>query len=578
MYFDSNQLYASFVVVFAAALIGSLLIFQRDRWRVRTRQWGVAVLGACAMLAVVSWTRFGDMHAIFVDAPDVSPGQPHRRKIEQHRPFHFHEFFHYYVGAKYFRDLGYEGLYDCTALADTENAKELGLKPHVGEWVRDLDDVLRDKSYDDALAHCRDEYLPRMGPDRWATFKADLRTLQSLVPDEWWGDVVYDAGFNPPPSWVLLGGTLANAIPIRVGATETFLLATALDMALLVACFLVLRASFGPAVATTAAIFFGASFIASYGWNGGAFLRYTWVATLVFGLAAARRGRWVLAGAMLGAAACDRIFPAGFAVGAAIPLAWRALRSEADRTRLKRLGIGFGGTIAVLVLASMLVFGFDSWRVFFTRIGRHGDVYYTMHIGLKKVLTWRDWVASQNFHGHEGLKRFHDWNLHLRATWAETRWLVIPVQALALGGAGLASLRRRPHEAAVLVGSVAMFCFSLPANYYYVILALVPALLLRGAMTAPTVERRIRDWVVFSVFALFWLSTLLAPRLYNDDIVYDHFICVALLAFFGVWIAVWMPWEQGLAALRARTATKDGVQPQPPEPKSESGTVPGVEG
>ncbi len=552
MYFDSNQLYSAFVAVLVTVLVASLLVLHRRPSRVKIRQWGTAVLAGCAALALLSWLRFGDLHSVFVDAPDVNAGQPHRRKTERHQPFHFHEFFHYYLGAKYFRDLGYEGLYDCTALADQENAKELGQpRGHVGDWVRDLDDVLTDKSFDAAIQHCQTEYVDKMSPARWSAFRADLRELQTIVPDEWWSDVVYDAGFNPPPSWVLLGGALANVIPIRLAGMPTYLVATSLDMALLVACFLVLRRYFGTVVALTAGVFFGASFIASYGWNGGCFLRYTWVSFVVFGLAAAKRERWVVAGAFLGAATCDRIFPGGFAVGAAVPLAWSALRSLPHRKKLQRLGLGFGGAIGALVLLSLLVFGFDAWRVFVTRIGRHGDVYYVMHIGLKKVITWRDWVASQNFHGHVGLQHFHDWNLRLRATWASMWWLVIPVQLVATGGAFIAAARRRPHEAAVLVGSVAMFCFSLPANYYYVVLALVPAILLRSAILATSLESRLRDWIVLCGFVLFWMTTLIAPRMFNDDIVYDHFICVALLVFLGGWIVAWLPWQRALAALRA---------------------------
>ena len=34
---------------------------------------------------------------------------------------HYHEFFHYYLGSKYFRELGYTGLYDCVALAEARS-------------------------------------------------------------------------------------------------------------------------------------------------------------------------------------------------------------------------------------------------------------------------------------------------------------------------------------------------------------------------------------------------------------------------------------------------------------------------
>jgi len=329
------------------------------------------------------------------------------------------------------------------------------------------------------------------------------------------------------------------AIPIRFRGTPTFLLATGLDVALLVLCFLGLRKAFGTGVAAMAAVFFGATFIASYGWNGGAFLRYTWLTTVVLGLCALRQGRWALAGALFAASTCDRVFPAGFAAGALLPIAWGALRSVDDRRKLKRFGVGFGATVGVLVVLSLVFFGTESWKVFFLRIGRHGDVYFVMHIGLKKVLTWRDWVANKNFHGHTGLQAFRDWNLQLRATWASMRPVAIPIQLLAVGGAAYAGIRRRPYESALLLGIVGMFFFNLPANYYYVVLALVPALLLHGAQTAPSRVRRLADLGVLVAFLAFWVTTLVAPKHWNDGIVYDYVICLALALFLGVWIAVW---------------------------------------
>ena len=55
--------------------------------------------------------------------------------------FHFpayvqvHEHYHYYLGAKYFPELEYSRLYQCTAVADIE----AGLGSEVGNrWIRDL--------------------------------------------------------------------------------------------------------------------------------------------------------------------------------------------------------------------------------------------------------------------------------------------------------------------------------------------------------------------------------------------------------------------------------------------------------
>ena len=561
MFFDGKQLYVSTLVVFVAAAIGALLVFLRGKDAARMRRDAYALGCVCALVALASWARFGDFHYTVMDT-DPSQVSGSRPKQAVHQPLHFHEFFHYYLGAKYFSELGYSGLYDCTTLADAEIAEAEHVGPRiVTRWIRDLDDVLRDNPRDRAIARCREVQRPRFTDARWAAFSADLRELHRLVPDEWWNDVVYDAGFNPPPSWVVVGSAVANVIPIRGAGFRTYLLATSLDMILLVVCFVSLRRAFGKVTAITAVVFFGASFIASYGWNGGAFLRFTWITAVVLALAAMKRGRWALAGALFAAATCDRLFPVGFAIGARLPLAAtaanRARGAEAARARriLGRIGFWFAGTLALLVLVSIGAFGTTPWRVFFARILHHGDIYYTMHIGLKKVLTWRDWVPAQNFMGHDGLIVFREWNLHLQRTWVEMRWLAVPIQILGIGAAVLAGARRRAHESAMLVGAAFMFLFNIPANYYYAILALVPALLLRAAATAPTTTRRVREYALFTAFVAWWLGTFAASRYSGDVLVYNHLICVSLAVFLSMWIGGWLATPGSLRGLKLRRAT-----------------------
>lgn len=554
MFFDSNQLVVAVLATFLAAALGALLVFERSRPRRRFRLWVTRALGAVAIVALVSWSNFGALHTVVVDTPGATPGAPGRPKIREFLPFHFHEFFHYYVGSKYFRELGYVGLYDCTALADAELAEEDGVPPKIAGYVRDLGDVLTDKTRQEALDHCRASLRPRFSDTRWRAFKDDQRALRSLVPDAWWQEATFDAGFNPPPSWVVVGSALSNAIPIRAGGQPSFLIATSLDLALLVACYALLRRAFGAATAATATIFFGATFLASYGWNGGAFLRYTWLAAIVGALAATKRERWLLAGALYATATCDRLFPVAFFFGAAIPIALRAVRSVEARLALRRLTVGFGLGVLVFVTVSAATYGFGTWRTFFVRIVAHGDIYYPMHVGLKKVVTFRSWVASQNFFGHDGLARFRDWNFRLRALWSASSASRLALQTTALAMAVWASARRKPYEASILLGPTVMFFFNLPANYYYVVLALVPALLLRAAATAPSPTRRLREYFAFCAFCAFWICTLLASRMSGDPIVYDHFICQALMAFLFAWSAAWVERPSRLLARLHRSS------------------------
>jgi len=539
MLFDSNQLAVSVLAVLAASSICAVFIFERKARSRVARRWAFALLCACSVAAMVSWFRFGAFHGVFLDA-DPTDVSPVRHKIESHQPFHFDEFFHYYLGSKYFGEIGYLGLYDCTTLVDREIAVEDHVPPRITGYVRDLEDVLRDRPANEAIHRCETVERPRFSTQRWSAFKTDVRELRRLVPDGWWNGIVRDAGFNPPPSWIVVASAVANVIPIWWGTVPTYLFATSLDVLLLVACFSACRSAFGTTVAVLASIYFGASFIGSYGWNGGAFLRFTWIASVIFGLAALKRERWLLAGCLFGLAACDRVFPAAFAFGAVIPIAHRALRSPGDRKALVRFVSGAAATTAVLVAASAAVFGLAQWAVFFVRILKHGDVYYVMHIGLKKVLTFRDWVPSQNFRDHDGMLRFHDWNLRLRATWAQMQPVAVTIQLLVVLGVVRACVRRRPFEAAVLCGVATMFFFNLPANYYYAILSIVPALLFRASATASSEFERMRNYVLLVAFNVFWTFTLISSRVWSDDIVYDYYICLSLGLFLLFWIAAWL--------------------------------------
>jgi hypothetical protein len=534
---NGTQLTTGVLVVLIASIMGTIIVLARPR--ANARQWAFMVLLWCGIAALASWTRNGAFQDIFVDA-DRSDTSPSRRKIHQNRPLHFHDFTHYYMGPKYFRELGYLWLYDCLALADREIADEDQHPPRISGGTRDLTDILTDKTYDQSVAECRAQARPHFSDARWSQFKDDVRALGRLTHDGTWNGVVFDAGYNPPPSIIVVSSPLTNLIPIESsGGGPTYLFATCLDLLLLVICALITRRVLGNITVATFAVFFGASFVSDYSWNGGSFFRFTWFVAVVLGIVALKQRRWALAGALLGFATCDRLFPVAFAAAGMLPIALKARHSAEHRVMLKRFGIGFGAVFAALVASSLIVYGPSAWRVFFMRIGRHDDVFHVLHIGLKKVLVFREWMPNQNFRGHDGNLRFRMWNLRLKDTWIAMRPIVIPLQALIAAATAWSASRRRPHEAALLGGIVFMFTFNLPANYYYCIVALIPALALRAAATATTKSRRWRDFAVFVAFALFWTFTFLAPQLPGDDITFNHRISLAMLGFIFFWLASW---------------------------------------
>jgi hypothetical protein len=522
--FDPSQLGTSVVAVLVAASTCGFLVFRRKSPRTSSYR----LLCVCALVAVASWLRFGSLHVLYVDEGDALAGRGGAR-VERHQLFQFHEFYHYYLGAKYFRELGYLGLYDCTALADEEMAAEEVAQPRIRGVVRDLGDVLANKTSTAAVSNCQGVWRGRFSAMRWAAFKRDLGELRRLVPDERWNEVVNDKGFNPSPSFVLLASAVANSIPIRAGGAPTYLAVTALDLLLLLACFMTLRSSFGATVAVLAAVYFGASFLGAFGYLGGAVLRFTWVAAVVLSLAALRRGFWTLSGALLGWAACERLFPVGFAVGAVFPLAFRSLRGAPHRRALARFGVAFAAAVVGLVATTAAVLGTESWRVFCSRLLRDRHIHSVLHVGLEKILAYRHWAPHEDFYG---------WNLRVDTALDRMLMPSLLLSAAAALAAARASIRRRPFEGALLFGVVVMFLAS-PASYYFVILCVVPALIFRSAATAPTAGRRWREYLALTAFNAFWMCTLLASRLSPDVVVYDLVICVAFAAFLVAWVVAW---------------------------------------
>ena len=105
---NGPQLAVAVLSVLIGAMIAVVVAYHPGRARKAT----YPILCFCAALSVYAWCDFGRFQAINVDASRTETG-PSRKKVRKNRPFHFHEFVHYYLGPKYFREVGYLGLYDC---------------------------------------------------------------------------------------------------------------------------------------------------------------------------------------------------------------------------------------------------------------------------------------------------------------------------------------------------------------------------------------------------------------------------------------------------------------------------------
>lgn len=305
---------------------------------------------------------------------------------------HDYEFFHYYVGSKYFPELGYTGLYECSCLAEAEQ----GFRRRVE--LRTIRDLRRNELVPAATvfadsARCLRGFTRPFTPERWEAFKKDVAYFRDKVGIVTWEKILKDHGYNPSPVWTLAGAPLARLGPASDALIDGGL--SWIDPALVAIAFGFIVWAFGWRVACIAAIFFGTNEPALYFWTGGAFLRQEWFVFAMIGICLLKRGKPTLAGASLAVSTLFRLFPLGFLVGIAMRLLWLLWKER----RLDRAGLrvvaGAAITVALLVpLSGLATGGLSAWPSFVRNIEKHESTPLTNDMGLRTLVAFR-WETRQ---------------------------------------------------------------------------------------------------------------------------------------------------------------------------------------
>jgi len=367
--------------------------------------------------------------------------------------YHRHEFYHYYLGSKFSKELGYIRLYECTFVAEIENGHGASIKKR---QIRDLSTNLLKQAEETYVFTNPELCKQHFTPERWQAFRKDIAWFHQSAAGSYWEGMQHDHGYNPPPVWTMAGKFLGSFAPAGDGY---FKVLASIDVLLHAGIVLLFYWAFGWRVATVATVYWGANAPADFLWTGGAFLRQDWLFLLVAALCLARKRYFLLAGYALTWSALLRVFPALFFIGWGITIALTILHrirhgasSKEKRSVLRyiaphhlRLVLGCALALSTLVPASVFVCGANSWREFHSHTLRtHSGTPLTNHMGLPAIIShsWHGRMRFMRDDNHED--PWTGWKNERRRRFASLKFVWIGCLALLFFWTAWA-LRRTHH-------------------------------------------------------------------------------------------------------------------------------------
>jgi hypothetical protein len=360
---------------------------------------------------------------------------------------------YYYLNSKYFAELGYTRLYHAMLVADQEGPRRLRKVP-----------VYRDLAGYERLIPRREAFVTadalkaRFTPERWRGFSGDLAFITQQDAAGGWDYFFIDHGYNPPPTWTLLGESLARLAPV-----DALKRITSLDMLLVALMFVGVARGFGLHALLVSLAFYLCTFSGRWPILGQSILRFDWLAALVLAAVCLKRGRHGWAGACLAYAAQIRVFPAVFFV----PYGLHVLRELWRTRRLApgQLRFALGAALCVLLLGggSLVRYGADGWRDAIDKVALHSspESYSSHRVGLGAALMYRGEWSGKDLARHGGIdaKRAELWQLD--------HYLELAGAASLLLVAFVAWRSQEPVHRLLWLGMLPLFCLTNPQINYY---------------------------------------------------------------------------------------------------------------
>ncbi|MGE0487282.1 MAG: hypothetical protein AB7Q81_24220 [Gammaproteobacteria bacterium] len=390
---------------------------------------------------------------------------------------HLHDYFHYFLGAKYYPELGHTRIYRCAVDGFASLAQAGVAVPAIGQ-VRDLEHAWRAPrpvAAGETGSGCRNRFTAA----RWDTWLADLRVLLDYDAEtDLWRGILTDLGNNSPPTWNLLAHPAANLVPLSRATLIAFPLFDQVLLLMLVP-FLVWR-TFGRDVVLGYLLVYFTNPLAGFGWNAGSFLRSLWLSALVGGICTLGQRQQRAAGILLAGAALMRVFPVMFAAAAL----WGQFNQRSAGVIRSYVTAGVV-TTACLLGGTLLVFGSPAWTEFLHILGDRVVHFGNNSIGLATVgRTWAVGSWPEFSGGADSLAALERWVTLTSYDLNTVQPIIVAIAGAMVVGSLVATLRADPVLGTVVCGTVSIYCLATPFTYYYSFLALLPVALSRSVEAA----------------------------------------------------------------------------------------------
>jgi hypothetical protein len=394
---------------------------------------------------------------------------------------HYGEMFHYYLGAKYFDELGYFELYNAVIVADAEQDSALATLP----FYTDLNDY-KNASRETALAH-GGGVKERFSQQRWSAFRRDVSFFKRATGtprSPAFSYLLMDHGYNASPVSTSVLGILTNIVPV----TELGLLAS-LDVFLVAAMVLVVFFTFGFEMGALFSVYFFVNILNDHSYISGGLLRYDWLFCIVAAVCLLEKKRHASAAFFLTVAAMMKVFPAVLFYGIGVAMVRKAKTARTVDRESRRFMLAAGVTSLALFLLPAVYFGsaLQPWQDFSAKTALHDRGVYVNHLGLRGMALFeRSQLSLDGFveayqSGSNGDIVRH-WQDVKEEEFQQKKPVLAFCSALVLICLTALIWRKEEREAEGALWSLLLvYTMSYPSHYYYTFMCLFVLLFFKRA-------------------------------------------------------------------------------------------------